>query len=53
VFVGAEDYPRDLLELESRFSTEAACRAYLFELLKSYLHSFLDSRVESFEYNRG
>ena len=27
-----EDYPRDLLELERRFSTEAACRAYLFQL---------------------
>lgn len=27
-----EDYPRDLLELEARFSTEAACRAYLFQL---------------------
>jgi hypothetical protein len=27
-----EDYPRDLLELEWRFSTEAACRAYLFQL---------------------
>ncbi len=27
-----EDYPRDLLELEARFSTEAACREYLFAL---------------------
>ena len=27
-----EDYPRDLLELERRFSTEAACRTYLFQL---------------------
>ena len=27
-----EDYPRDLLELESRFSTEAACREYLLRL---------------------
>lgn len=27
-----EDYPRDLLELEARFSTEAACREYLFQL---------------------
>jgi transposase-like protein len=27
-----EDYPRDLLEVEARFSTEAACRAYLFQL---------------------
>lgn len=27
-----EDYPRDLLELEDRFSTEAACRAYLAQL---------------------
>jgi transposase-like protein len=27
-----EDYPRDLLELEARFSTEAACREYLFGL---------------------
>lgn len=27
-----EDYPRTLLELERRFSTEAACRQYLFRL---------------------
>ena len=27
-----EDYPRDLLELEARFSTAAACREYLFQL---------------------
>ena len=27
-----EDYPQDLLELEARFSTEEACRAYLFPL---------------------
>ncbi len=27
-----EDYPRDLLEFEARFSTEAACREYLFRL---------------------
>jgi len=27
-----EDYPRTLLELEKRFSTEEACRAYLFSL---------------------
>ena len=27
-----QDYPRDLLELERRFSTEAACREYLFQL---------------------
>ena len=27
-----EDYPRTLAELESRFSSEAACRAYLFDL---------------------
>ena len=27
-----EDYPRDLLELEARFSTEAACREYLAQL---------------------
>jgi transposase-like protein len=27
-----EDYPRTLQELESRFSTEAACREYLFRL---------------------
>ena len=27
-----EDYPRDLLELEARFSTETACREYLFRL---------------------
>ncbi len=27
-----EDYPRDLLEFESRFGTEAACREYLLRL---------------------
>ena len=27
-----EDYPRDLLEFESRFATEQACRDYLFAL---------------------
>jgi transposase-like protein len=27
-----EDYPRDLFELEARFSTEAACREYLAQL---------------------
>ena len=27
-----EDFPRDLLEFEARFSTEAACRKYLFRL---------------------
>jgi transposase-like protein len=27
-----EDYPRDLAEFEARFSTEAACRAYLVRL---------------------
>ncbi len=27
-----EDYPRTLLELEQRFSTDAACREYLFAL---------------------
>jgi transposase-like protein len=27
-----EDYPRDLLELEARFSTELACREYLAQL---------------------
>ena len=27
-----EDYPRDLRELERRFATEAACRAYLVQL---------------------
>jgi transposase-like protein len=32
VFLAVEDYPRDLLELEARFSTEAACREYLFQL---------------------
>jgi transposase-like protein len=29
VFWSLEDYPRDLVELEARFSTEAACREYL------------------------
>lgn len=28
----AEDYPRTLMELEQRFSTEKACREYLFSL---------------------
>lgn len=28
-----EDFPQDLLEFEARFSTEAACREYLFRLL--------------------
>jgi hypothetical protein len=32
VFSAVEDYPRDLLELERRFSTEADCREYLFQL---------------------
>ena len=27
-----EDYPESLEELEARFSTESACRAYLFQL---------------------
>src|SRR6266513_3750240 len=27
-----EDFPRDLLEFEARFSTEATCREYLFRL---------------------
>jgi hypothetical protein len=27
-----EDFPRDLAEFEARFSTEAACREYLFQL---------------------
>ena len=27
-----EDFPRDLLEFEARYSTEAACREYLFRL---------------------
>ena len=29
---GQEDYPRTLAELESRFSSEQACREYLFGL---------------------
>jgi len=28
----AEDYPRTVMEMESRFSDEAACRSYLFAL---------------------
>ena len=32
VFVAVEDYPRDVLELEARFSTETACREYLCRL---------------------
>lgn len=31
-FLAVEDYPRNLLELEVRFSTEAACREYLYRL---------------------
>ena len=27
-----EDYPRTVMELEARFSTEEACRAYLWQL---------------------
>ena len=27
-----EDFPRTIAELEARFSTEAACREYLFQL---------------------
>lgn len=32
MFGGVEDYPRTVRELEARFSTEEACRAYLMEL---------------------
>ena len=32
MFLAVEDYPRDLRELEARFSTEAACREFLFQL---------------------
>lgn len=32
MFWAVEDYPRDLLELEARFSSEAACREYLLRL---------------------
>ena len=32
MFLLVEDYPRDLLELEARFSTEAACEEYLVRL---------------------
>jgi transposase-like protein len=32
VFVAVEDCPRDLRELEARFSTEEACREYLSQL---------------------
>ncbi len=32
MFPAVEDYPQDLRELEARFSTEAACRKYLFQL---------------------
>jgi len=31
VFLAVKDYPRNLLESEARFSTEAACREYLFD----------------------
>ena len=30
--MGTEDYPRTLADLEWRFSTEEACREYLFAL---------------------
>lgn len=32
MLVGVEDYPKTLMELESRFSTEEACREYLLQL---------------------
>lgn len=32
MFWVVEEYPQDLLELEAQFSTEEACRAYLFQL---------------------
>lgn len=32
MFLAVEDYPQNLLELEARFSTEAACREYLFRI---------------------
>ena len=32
MFFPVEDYPRDLIELEARLSTEAACREYLTQL---------------------
>lgn len=32
MFFAVENYPGDLRELEARFSTEAACREYLFQL---------------------
>ena len=32
MFVAVEDYPRDVLELEARFSPETACREYLCRL---------------------
>ena len=32
MFLAVEDYPRDPLELEARFSSEAACQEYLFRL---------------------
>lgn len=32
VWLGMEDYPRTLVEFESRFSTEESCRDYLFQL---------------------
>src|ERR1019366_9633618 len=31
-----EDYPRNLSELEARFSSETACREYLFQLRWPY-----------------
>jgi hypothetical protein len=40
-----EDYPRTLLELEQRFSTEQACREYLFDL--RWPDGFLCPRCEA------
>lgn len=39
-----EDYPRTLLELEQRFSSEQACRAYLFQL--RWLEGFVCPRCD-------
>src|ERR1039458_4347324 len=41
---GVEDYPRTLAELESRFSSEQACREYLFRL--RWLGGFRCSRCD-------
>ena len=44
VFLLLQDYSRDFLKLEARFSTEAACEEHLFRL--SWLEGFSPDRCE-------